>query len=495
MSAGQSLSIVEYFAEHSGYKCGYCGTEDTNYSHGMWAHTLTTRDYQDLIDRGWRRSGQYCYKPTMERTCCPLYTIKCDAPSFKPSKSQKKVVKKFVNYILHDKKPSGYDKDDSEAEMKPAPGGNEDTEEIEKKVHLKDVDGIFSQEKESKVDVKLKSEEKICEAEGSSVQSRDMKPSKSVATVSQPAGKDPEKPVQGKAKMRRLEKWRAKHPGDAVVSMEDKNKEKSIEDLLKPLETEKAKAQHKWEVKLVRADSEDPEFNSSMAETVKLYQKYQRIIHNDSPDKCTEKQFQRFLCNSPLRSAGVEGSYHYQYCLDDKIVAVGVLDVLPVCVSSVYLFYDPDYSFLSLGTLTSLLEISLVRQLSSAHPAITNYYLGFYIHTCVKMRYKGRYSPSYLLCPQTYRWQPIEASKILLDKSSYSRLDPDPSNTDRETVAASSLGEVGVLCSRQAVNYRIFQMLLEQDDQEEERDREEVLEYAGLVGNTVSKRMLLYRVI
>lgn len=41
-----SLSIVEYFAEHSGYKCGYCGQEDTNYSHGMWAHSLTTKDYQ-----------------------------------------------------------------------------------------------------------------------------------------------------------------------------------------------------------------------------------------------------------------------------------------------------------------------------------------------------------------------------------------------------------------------------------------------------------------
>ena len=41
-----SLSIVEYFAENSGYRCGYCGQEDTNYSHGMWAHTLTTQDYQ-----------------------------------------------------------------------------------------------------------------------------------------------------------------------------------------------------------------------------------------------------------------------------------------------------------------------------------------------------------------------------------------------------------------------------------------------------------------
>ena len=46
MSSGRRLSIVEYFSEHSGYKCGYCGSEDTNFSHGMWAHTLTTRDYQ-----------------------------------------------------------------------------------------------------------------------------------------------------------------------------------------------------------------------------------------------------------------------------------------------------------------------------------------------------------------------------------------------------------------------------------------------------------------
>ena len=46
MSSGRRLSIVEYFSEHSGYKCGYCGSEDTNFSHGMWAHSLTTRDYQ-----------------------------------------------------------------------------------------------------------------------------------------------------------------------------------------------------------------------------------------------------------------------------------------------------------------------------------------------------------------------------------------------------------------------------------------------------------------
>jgi hypothetical protein len=37
---------------------------------------MTVQDYQDLIDRGWRRSGRYCYKPTMHIMCCPMYTIR-----------------------------------------------------------------------------------------------------------------------------------------------------------------------------------------------------------------------------------------------------------------------------------------------------------------------------------------------------------------------------------------------------------------------------------
>ena len=48
------------------------------------------------------------------------------------------------------------------------------------------------------------------------------------------------------------------------------------------------------------------------------------------------------------------GSFHQQYILDGKIICVGVLDVLPSLVSSKYLYYDPDYSFLSLGTFSAL---------------------------------------------------------------------------------------------------------------------------------------------
>jgi hypothetical protein len=42
----------------------------------MVSELMRIEDYQLLIDRGWRRSGTYIYKPAMDRTCCPLYTIK-----------------------------------------------------------------------------------------------------------------------------------------------------------------------------------------------------------------------------------------------------------------------------------------------------------------------------------------------------------------------------------------------------------------------------------
>lgn len=44
------------------------------------------------------------------------------------------------------------------------------------------------------------------------------------------------------------------------------------------------------------------------------------------------------------------GSFHDQYWLNGQLIAVGVIDILPSCISSVYFFYDPAYSHLSLGT-------------------------------------------------------------------------------------------------------------------------------------------------
>jgi arginine-tRNA-protein transferase len=135
--------------------------------------------------------------------------------------------------------------------------------------------------------------------------------------------------------------------------------------------------------------------------------KYQIAVHHDTVDELTEEKFVRFLVDTPLRGSPEYGSFHQKYYLDEKLIAVAVLDILPNCVSSVYFMYDPAYGELSLGNYSALREIATTYQLSIKIPSLRYYYLGmnyvlmtgYYIHSCSKMRYKARYLPSDLLCP------------------------------------------------------------------------------------------------
>lgn len=46
--------------------------------------------------------------------------------------------------------------------------------------------------------------------------------------------------------------------------------------------------------------------------------------------------------------------------------------------------------------------------------------MGFYLHTCSKMRYKAQFQPSYLLCPLRYTWHSIDKCILKLDNEKYS---------------------------------------------------------------------------
>ena len=76
--------------------------------------------------------------------------------------------------------------------------------------------------------------------------------------------------------------------------------------------------------------------------------------------------------------------------------------------------------------------MAFTQNLSKVIPDIKWYYLGFYIHDCPKMKYKGQYSPSFLLCPETKTWLPIEKCVPILDKTKYARLNPDLNAMDEE---------------------------------------------------------------
>jgi len=270
-------------------------------------------------------------------------------------------------------------------------------------------------------------------------------------------------------------------------------------------------SKHKLEIRLLNAQTSDSQFMNSFEESFQVYRKYQVAIHKDKPSKCTANQFTRFLCNSSLIQGGGcttgfnldgdffpngFGAYHQQYLIDGKIVCVGVLDILPHCVSSVYFYYDPEYSFLSLGTLSSLFEISYVRRLTlDWRPELFYYYMGFYIHSCPKMRYKSQYHPSFLLCPETYEW--IDANKCTskLDINKYSRFhDIGDSDAKLRSPIANELNSVHVLHKHEGMPYGMLVELRRRrglgDGLE---DKLEVSEYASLAGIPLARKMLLYR--
>jgi arginine-tRNA-protein transferase len=145
------------------------------------------------------------------------------------------------------------------------------------------------------------------------------------------------------------------------------------------------------------------------------------------------------------------------------MIAVGVIDILPECVSSVYFYYDPDYSFLSLGTYASLREIALVRELYKSCSTLSNYYLGFYIPTCPKMRYKSGVKPSYLLCPEVFTWHLLDDNLSReVDAVQYKRINMD--GEDANKVTEDDLRNVLVLANRTAMKFgdfkRVKMMLL-----------------------------------
>lgn len=159
-------------------------------------------------------------------------------------------------------------------------------------------------------------------------------------------------------------------------------------------------------------------------ESFDVYQKYQSEVHK-KPEK-SRSAYENFLCQSPLfdpNSADPEdkfgpfdkriddqrsnkpvgnfpkslGSYHMLHYIDGELMMVGVLDYAPKCLSSVYLYYDPKYDFLSPGTLAALREIEHIRKLMTTgffSEEFKYYYMGLYYQDCQKSVYKAAFRPS-----------------------------------------------------------------------------------------------------
>ncbi|XP_050469410.1 arginyl-tRNA--protein transferase 1 isoform X3 [Bombus huntii] len=562
--ARQSYSIVEYYGEQDGYKCGYCKSPNTNFSHGMGTHRLTVQDYQALVDRGWRRCGSYCYKSTMDQTCCPMYTIKCEALQFKISKSQKKVLKRMAKFLrneLHkDDTMDTYDGDfHNNIDIEEIPNHNKHFLKVDKDISDMNVkfisDEVNARLHPSTSDRGQKKhglENKKHNSESVPAASSYNNDSHSTPQSLQSVEMNPTRIPCMKAKLLRKQRKQNKlmTQGKTQEEIEAIFKENKQENQAKSLEQifdEVYNGTNRLELKLVRTSPMSSGYLNTSKQSYEVYKKYQTTIHGVLAEKVTEMQYMGFLVNSPLQMKLVRtmsdefiktlkisanlfkkyqmtihgetekesddksffnflvksslqpwtpddgppsgyGSFHEQYWLDNELIAVGVIDILPSCVSSVYFFYDPAYSHLSLGTFSSLREVYLTRQLNKIAKDLKYYYMGFYIHSCPKMRYKARMRPSKLLCPETYAWFDIEPCLLKLDKQKYSRLNDDIDAINEDNIV--DIRKVLILYRQIAMPYEIYKKQAQTITQDEE---DEIKEYTSLVGMKCAQRLLLYR--
>lgn len=122
-------------------------------------------------------------------------------------------------------------------------------------------------------------------------------------------------------------------------------------------------------------------------EKYELYKDYQTNVHHDAPDEIDKPGFRRFLCDSPLQRCVRSkndidqplGSFHQCYRVDGRLVAMGVLDLLPHAVSGVYFLYHQDVEKWSFGKLSAMREAALTLEKGYQY-----YYMGFYIHNCAR---------------------------------------------------------------------------------------------------------------
>ncbi|VDN97486.1 unnamed protein product [Rodentolepis nana] len=380
------------------------------------------------MDSGWRRCGTHIYKPDNRITCCPAYTIRCDAEQFRISRAQKRVLRTVNKFLLTGEKP--VDADNAAAIASTDCRGDCPENNFDSSMSRLNFNSLASGD--SEISTQPVSSMRNSGRSGSARKKRWQALQDRMQKRAQTLG-IPYDEVFSEYLLRRKRRL-------------EKNKPKELEELLDSGSSQEGAA-HFIDIRLCRSSPKSDEFDRTFQQEFDLYKAYQVKIHKDDPNRITPRSFEEFLVSSPLtskrnkqaNSAGAPqfGSYHQQYWLDgNKLIAVGVIDLVPGCLSSVYLFYDPEYAFLHLGTYSALREIAFIRHLQrsysrrvSAYADFTQYYMGYYIHSCVKMRYKGAFSPSYLVCPETNTWVPIERCKRLLDVQKYARFAEDNSTT------------------------------------------------------------------
>ncbi len=117
-----------------------------------------------------------------------------------------------------------------------------------------------------------------------------------------------------------------------------------------------------------------------------LFEKYHLFMKNKKGwtynETTAEHYYQSFVTGHN------EFGYEVLYFDEDKLIGVDLIDILEDGISSIYFYYDPNYSKYSLG------KLSLYNQIKFAQRSKKKWiYLGYYVEDCPSLSYKAEYKP------------------------------------------------------------------------------------------------------
>jgi arginine-tRNA-protein transferase len=121
-------------------------------------------------------------------------------------------------------------------------------------------------------------------------------------------------------------------------------------------------------------------------EHMKLYDKYHLYMQ--------EKKGWEYkkVTTTHYYNSFVEGADDYAYEIlyfdKEKLIGVDLIDIVDDAISSIYFYYDPDYSHYSLGKLSMYNQILIAKE-----NKLKWIYLGYYVKECPSLSYKAEYAP------------------------------------------------------------------------------------------------------
>ena len=476
-----------------GHECGYCKNKNGSFSTGFSVDQYPAALYEKMMKEGWRRCGDYTYKPNLSKSCCKLYTIKLDVEKFKINKKQRQIMRRFRKYLSGEYEENLKKEKEQANKIKIEEEEKNDTKSND--IYFKDIQNIVNKYVNEKLyvnAVKLFYQNEIivnsskislnrnnnrnfgdyssnililiqtqittwAKKNNTEIKAIDVLNHlyKSFADFSNSSPEFKyeitlsEKTghlnfiVKNKEEYQKFLESIVKHNGKTKEVKTNKKKDtpKKYEmDYFKEIVTEPEiyyPLKHTYTVELTKNIGSTPE-------KLDVYSRYQQEVHKDPFNKNFENVYNsawgQTNLTSPPKSIPLPkdlntktnhpeiyptsyGTYNFIHRIDGKIIAVGVWDILPTSLSSVYLYYDPNFSFLDLGVFTAIREIEYVKSFHELiDPNFKYYMMGFYTTTCAKLKYKGEYHPSDILDPFTMNYVPLDEVKEIISDGKLHKL-------------------------------------------------------------------------